>query len=166
MKLQAIINGILQNLGDQQIYNPNLSFVYWIPKFHKVPTGFRLITSGRNTCINGLSKILSTALNVFWMLLKDIVIKYISLITSKTILLQIVIKIFLIIQTLYTNIPQDKLNESLEEFIKYVFQVKESKYIYIHNKYAVFSNTKSVKFSCTEVELIRYLNYIIDNTFV
>ena len=36
-------NGILQNLGDQQVYNPNLPFLYWIPKFHKVSTGFRYI---------------------------------------------------------------------------------------------------------------------------
>ena len=69
-------------------------------------------------------------------------------------------------QTLYIKIPQDKLKENLEEFIKYVFQVKESKYINIRNEYAVFSNTKSTKFSFTEVELIRYLNYSIDNTFV
>ena len=38
-----------------------------------VPTGFRYITSGRNTGVNGLSKILH-----FWKLLKDIVIKYIK----------------------------------------------------------------------------------------
>ena len=47
---------------DQQVYDANLPIVYWIPKFHKVPVSFRYITSGRNTCINGLSKILSTAL--------------------------------------------------------------------------------------------------------
>ena len=62
-------------------------------------------------------------------------------------------------QTLYTKVPQDKLKE-------YVFQVKESKYINIRNKYAVSSNTKSTKFCFTKVELIRYLNYSIDNTFV
>ena len=53
---------ILKKLSDQQRYDANLPFVYWIPKFHKVPVSFRYITCGRKTCINGLSKILSTAL--------------------------------------------------------------------------------------------------------
>ena len=26
---------------------PNLPFLYWIPKFHKIPVDFRFITSGR-----------------------------------------------------------------------------------------------------------------------
>ena len=62
MKLQVIILIFKKKLGDQQVYDADLPFVYWIPKFHKVPVSFRYITSGRNTCINGLSKILSTAL--------------------------------------------------------------------------------------------------------
>ena len=69
-------------------------------------------------------------------------------------------------QTLYTKIPQDMLKENLSKFIKYVFLIKESKYINIRNKYAVFSDTRSKKFSFTENELISYLNYSIDNAFV
>ena len=64
-------------------------------------------------------------------------------------------------QTLYTKIPQDMLKENLNKFIKYVSLIKESKYNNIRNKYAVFSDTRSTKFSFTENELISYLNYSI-----
>ena len=46
-------------------YNSNLPFGYWIPKFHKVPTGFRFITARRNTYINGVYKYSVLGLNVF-----------------------------------------------------------------------------------------------------
>ena len=37
-------------------YANNLPFIYWIPKFHKNSIGFRYITSGKYTCVNGMSK--------------------------------------------------------------------------------------------------------------
>ena len=52
----------LQKLGDEQKYAINLPFIYWIPKFHKNHIGFRYITSGKYTYINGLSKKLSACL--------------------------------------------------------------------------------------------------------
>ena len=70
------------------------------------------------------------------------------MITFKTISLQIVTKTFSVMstsnhttkfknvktydfQTLYTKIPQDMLKGKLEEFIGYVFHIKESKFINI-----------------------------------
>ena len=47
-------------------------------------------------------------------------------------------------QTFYTKIPQDMLIGKLEEFIGYVFHIKESKYINICNKYAVFSELQNL----------------------
>ena len=39
-----------------------LSFIYWISKFHKISLDFRYITSGRNTVVNVLSKIAGVGL--------------------------------------------------------------------------------------------------------
>ena len=52
----------LQKIGNEQKYAINLPFIYWIPKFHKNSIGFRYITSGKYTYINGLSKKLSACL--------------------------------------------------------------------------------------------------------
>ena len=49
-------NELLKKLGDEQRYAIHLPFIYWIPKFHKNPIGFRYITSGKYTYVNGMSK--------------------------------------------------------------------------------------------------------------
>ena len=63
------INNIVHDYSSliKQKYNiistlPNLPFIYWIPKFHKYPTDFRFITSGRYTVINTISKKIDNAL--------------------------------------------------------------------------------------------------------
>ena len=184
MKLQVIILIFKKKLGDQQVYDADLPFVYWIPKFHKVPVSFRYITSGRNTCINGLSKILSTALKCLLEVARrhsykihrfDYIQDYIITDSNKDILNYMStsnrttkfknVKTY-DFQTLYTKIPQDMLKGKLEEFIGYVFHIKESKYINIRNKYAVFSDTRATKFSFTENEFKTCLKYSIDNAFV
>ena len=121
--------------------------------------------SGRNTCINGLSKILSTELKCLLEVAKrhnykihrfDYIQDYIITDSNKDILNYMStsncttkfknVKTY-DFQTLYTKIPQDMLKGKLEEFIGYGFHIKESKYINIRNKYAVFSDTRATKFS-------------------
>ena len=179
-------NTILKRVGggDQQVFTKKLPFIYWIPKFHKVPIGFRYITSGKHTIINGLSKILSVCLKSLLNAAKmhsnkvhkfDNVRDYI--ITDSNInILQFMsasnltnsykdVKTF-DFQTLYTKIPQDKLKDNLQQFINYVFLSKECKFVNVRNKYAVFSDTKSKTCSFTKEELITCLNYSIDNAFI
>ena len=71
---------LLKKLGDEQRYAINLPFIYWIPKFHKNPIGFRYITSGKYSCVNGMSKNLVHVLKVYYKLQKNTVIISITLI--------------------------------------------------------------------------------------
>ena len=175
---------ILKQLGDQQVYKDNLPFVYWIPKFHKAPIGFRYITSGKNTCVNGLSKILSICLKSLLEVTKkhsynmhkfDHIRDYIITDSNKDIINYMMasnltasfkdVKTY-DFQTLYTNIPQDKLKDNLGQFIKDAFQIKNRTYICNRYKDAVFSDTRAKKYSFTADELINYLNYSIDHAFI
>ena len=100
-----------------------------------VPIGFRYITSGRNTCVNSLSKILSICLKSLLEVTKrhsynihkfDQVRDYIITDSNKDVLHYMSaanltnnfkdIKTY-DFQTLYTKIPQDKLKDNLGQFI-------------------------------------------------
>ena len=55
-------SSILKEKHNISFKQPNLTFIYWIPKFHKYPVDFRFITSGKNTVINTLSKFIGICL--------------------------------------------------------------------------------------------------------
>ena len=174
----------LNQIGDQTEYANNLPFMYWLPKFHKTPIGPRFITSGRYTCINGLSKILSSCLKSLLeaakihsnfihkfdktrdFLITDsnkMILEYISAANLTNCHKSLKTYDF---QTLYTKIPQTKLKDNLKEFIHNVFIIKKSKYINVRSKNAIFSDNRTKTGSFTENELIAYLNYSIDNTYI
>ena len=187
----STVNGIigeyiakLNSLGDSHEYTKNLPFVYWIPKFHKSPIGFRYITSGKYTYINGLSKILGICLKSLLNAAKaysnythkfDKVRDFIITDSNKDIINFMHVANLTNshksvetydFQTLYTKIPQNMLKENLQKFINYIFLLKKNKFINVRNNHAVFSDTKSKTFSFTENELIMYLNFSIDNAFI
>ena len=165
--------------------NKSLPFVYWIPKFHKTPTDFRFITSGRNTILNELSKIAGTGLKNMLKLEKtnctfihkfDGIRNYYVIDDNKDVINFMVesnllndnnkyLKTF-DFKTLYSKIPHGKLKENIKKFISSVFAFKNRKYLNISYKSAQFADKSSKSGSFAEQEFIDLLIFIIDNCFI
>lgn len=174
----------LNNLGDYTKYANNLPFMYWIPKFHKNPIGFRFITSGKHTYINGLAKVLGICLKSLLDAAKthdnfhskfSSIKKYFIIDSNKNVIKFMNTANLMNIhkslhtfdfQTLYTKIPLDKLKDSVIKFITYVFEIKKRKFLNVCSKSAIFSDTKSKTRGFSKDELIEHLNFSIDNAFI
>ena len=142
----------------------DLPFIYWIPKFHKIPLDFRYITSGKNTVVNALSKIAGIGLKTMLKLEKtncksihkyDGINNY-YIIEDNQEVINFMVKLNLLdsgkkfvktfdFKTLYTKIPQDKLKDNLNLFVASIFALKNKKFINIGHKYGFFSDKKVIK---------------------
>ena len=164
---------------------PSLPFIYWIPKFHKIPTGTRFITSGRGTVINLLSKKLTIGLKHLLNIEKNYCSnkykytgkRYFYVIEDNKEIIDYMITQNLFNQdikfiqtydfkTLYTDIPQQELINNITQFVTSVFQLKSKKYINFYHKHASFSDTKKRHVSFTKEEFILQITYLINNAFI
>ena len=69
--------------------------------------------------------------------------------------------------TLYTSIPHDKLKNKLSEFISKMFDFRTKKYIIIKGKWSYLSNKTCPNFlSITAQNLIEWVNFVIDNSYI
>ena len=163
-----------------------LPYLYWTAKMHKNPPSFRFITSGRDTITSSLSEVVGLC---FKSMLKidrstskyrhkykdyhdffiadnrDDVLEHMRVANgcgtkNKS------IKTY-DFTSLYTNIPHDKLKNNISKFIKRIFNIKGKKFINISGKNAYFAQKRSNKIiSFTVAELIKHVNFIIDNSYI
>ena len=164
--------------------HPSLPIVYWIPKFHKTPTEFRFITSGRHTVINTLSKKIAIGFQSMLKLEKtqckfnhkfDGIKSYYIIDSNKEVIDFMIVSNLLNhgnkyiktfdFKTLYTKIPHNKLKENLQIFISSVFSSKKKLYINIGYKNAQFSD-KPNKYCFNENNFINHISYLIDNCYI
>ena len=163
-----------------------LPMLYWIPKLHKNPYKQRFIAGSSKCTTKRLSQLLTiilttiknglfrycdkvyetSGLNQMWILknskelllnFKDRKNKYRSIRTFD-------------FSTLYTTIPHDKLKTRLSSLVKQAFLYKNGsrryQYITIKHTAGYFSNNMDAKHKYTEEEIIKMLNFLIDNIFV
>ena len=190
MDMNMIISNYSQLLKDK--YNmdtatapQNLPFIYWIPKFHKVPIGTRFITSGKNTVINILSKKIKLGLKHLLNIEKNYCKnknlytgnRYFYVIEDNKEIIDYLIKQNLTnhnikyvqtydFKTLYTDIPQQELINNITQFVKTIFQLKGKKYINIYNTNASFSDKANKNGSFTKEDFISQITYLIHNAFI
>ena len=162
--------------------------MYWIPKLHKDPYKQRFIAGSSSCSTKHLSKLLTSILTT----VKDGLKKYSDVIYSHSGINQMWIlknskelldnlqshsltSIHSIktydFSTLYTTIPHTKLKARLSELIKNAFKCKNGKkrYEYIvvgHNSTHFVKNTSNAKNKYTEDDIVRMLDFLIDNIFV
>ena len=160
--------------------------LYWIPKLHKNPFKQRFIAGSSKCTTKHLSQLLTvilstiknglfrycdkvyetSGLNQMWLLkyskkllvnLKDKKNKYKSIRTFD-------------FSTLYTTIPHDKLKTRLSSLVKQAFLHKNGsrryQYIVINHGLGYFSNNMDAKQKYTDDEIIKMINFLIDNIFV
>ena len=153
---------------------------------HKNPPNFRFITSGRDTVLSSLSEKVGLCLQVllkcdkansryihkyhnyndfFVVDNRDPIIEYMVLANGRN---QPNKSIHTYDFTLlYTKIPHRKLKRNVEKFIRKVFTIKKKRYINVSNGNAYFStkfSSKVLSLSCDD--LIKHVNFIIDNSYI
>ena len=182
---RSVLSSFGVNTKDDDIDLPSL---YWIPKLHKDPYKQRFIAGSSSCSPKPLSKLLTSILTAA----KEGLKKYSDVIYSHSGINQIWIlknskelldnlqshsltSIHSIktydFSTLYTTIPHTKLKARLCELIKNAFKCKNGKkrYEYIvvgHNSTYFVKNTSNAKNKYTEDDIVRMLDFLIDNIFV
>ena len=182
---RSVLSSFGVNTKDDDIDLPSL---YWIPKLHKDPYKQRFIAGSSSCSTKPLSKLLTSILTT----VKDGLKKYSDVIYSHSGINQMWIlknskelldnlqshsltSIHSIktydFSTLYTTIPHTKLKARLFELIKNAFKCKNGKkrYEYIvvgHNSTYFVKNTSNAKNKYTEDDIVRMLDFLIDNIFV
>ena len=153
---------------------------------HKVPPNFRHITSGRDTVLSSLSEKVGLCLqtllksdkanskflhkyhdyNDFFVVdNRDPVIEYMVYANGCNIRNKSV-KTY-DFTSLYTKIPHRKLKRNLAKFITKVFMAKKKEYINISKNRAYFAKRFSdnvISLTCND--LIKHVNFIIDNSYI
>ena len=182
---RSVLSSFGVNTKDDDIDLPSL---YWIPKLHKDPYKQRFIAGSSSCSTKPLSKLLTSILTT----VKDGLKKYSDVIYSHSGINQMWIlknskelldnlqshsltSIHSIktydFSTLYTTIPHTKLKARLSELIKNAFKCKNGKkrYEYIvvgHNSTYFVKNTSNAKNKYPEDDIVRMLDFLIDNIFV
>ena len=183
-KVNTYING--NKLNRFIKVNNKLPFLYWSSKMHKMPPNFRYITSGRDTVLSSLSEKIGLCLqtllkcdkanskflhkyhdyNDFFVVdNRDPIIDYMNYANgcnnrNKS------VKTY-DFTSLYTKIPHRKLKRNLKTFIEKVFNAKKKSYINISKNRAYFATKFSnqvISLKCEE--LIKHINFIIDNSYI
>ena len=182
---RSVLSSFGISTKDEELDLPHL---YWIPKLHKCPYKQRYIAGSAKCSTKPLSKLLTSILsavkdglqsycdtcysrngvNQMWILKnsKDLLdhIQSRSLSSCKS------IKTF-DFSTLYTTIPHSKLKEKLNELVQLCFMKKngERRYRYLvlgKDKPYFVKNHSDSKKKYSEVDIIRMLEFLIDNIFV
>ena len=183
-----IIDSCNQFLNTHSIQSSKdrLSFLYWTTKMHKNPTSHRYITSGVDTVLSELSINVTHCLKL---LLKSARnsrkykfsgqqgINNISIIDNHEKVINFMnmcnkskskktVKTY-DFSTLYISIPHDKLKNKLSEFISKMFDFRAKKYIIIKGKWSYLSDKTCPNFlSITAQNLIEWVNFVIDNSYI
>ena len=185
----ANVNSYLQqhNLPTNPTSSDKLPYLYWTSKFHKNPSGFRFITSGRDTSLSYLSKTVGQCLlgllkidkstskfvhkyknyhNHFIVDNRDPVIDFIKWANGNSNNRKS-IRTF-DFTSLYTMIPHSELKDHLFKFVNKIFTIKDKKFLTISSQgnayFSKYRSKKLVSFSCSE--LISHINFIIDNSYI
>ena len=173
------------NVKDEECDLPSL---YWIPKLHKCPYKERYIAGSSRCTTKPLSKILTSILttvkeglqkyceevyatsgvNQMWILKnsKDLL----ECLGSKSLKFCNNIKTF-DFSTLYTTIPHSKLKERLKLLIQQSFYYKNGnrryKFLVLgHDQTYFVKNHTDSKNKYTETDIVKMLEFLIDNIFV
>ena len=158
--------------------------MYWISELHKTPTGARFIIAAKYCSIKPLIKTISKVFklifkqienfhakskfysnyNLFWVIQNSRqVIDKLNKINCRNKAKSIKTYDF---STLYTNIPHDDLIDKLEEVINIAFDGGKSKYIRVNDNRAYWSNYKSNKHTCFNINsLKKCVNHLITENF-
>ena len=168
--------------------NYNLPSIYWIPKLHKSPYKQRFIAGSSKCSTKPLSKILTSILTT----VKEGLHKYCEVLysqsgtnqmwilkNSKELLqkleAQSLSSVFSIksydFSTLYTTIPHSKLKSRLKDIIYQSFLCKDGrrryKYIVVsHDKSYFVKNHSDAKHKYDENDVVKMLEFLIDNIYV
>ena len=162
----------------------NLPLIYWIPKMHKNPVGFRFIIASPQSSMKKLAKDLTaifrlfykkiekyhqkgkvwSGINKFWIIQNTKpIIQSINDLNKRNAAKSISTFDF---STLYTKIPHDKLKQVLNEIIDFAFKGGTKEFIKVYNSTANWTKTSSRKESLYNKELVKEsLRYLIDNSF-
>ena len=185
LAVDGTLNTINQPTKDDDIDLPSL---YWIPKLHKDPYKQRFIAGSSSCSTKPLSKLLPSILTT----VKDGLKNYSDVIYSHSGINQMWIlknskelldnlqshsltSIHSIktydFSTIYTTIPHTKLKARLSELIKNAFKCKNGKkhYEYIvvgHDSTYFVKYTSNAKNKYIEDDIVRMLDFLIDNIFV
>ena len=184
-KEEILINhrSVLSSFGINTLDDDaDLPSLYWIPKFHKDPYKHRFIAGSAKCSTKPLSKLLTTILTT----VKDGLKKYCDKFTlvvesikckelldnfnSNSLSSIHSIKTY-DFSTLYTNIPHTKLKSRLAELIRNTFRFKNGKkryeYIVVGYKSTYFvRNLSEAKNKYTEDDIVRMIEFLVDNIFV
>ena len=190
-KEEILVNhrSVLTSFGvNTQDENVDLPSLYWIPKLHKDPYKQRFIAGSAKCSTKPLSILLTSILTT----VKDGLKKYCDVIYSRSGINQMWIlknskellenlnsntlaSVHSIktydFSTLYTTIPHSKLKSRLTELIRNAFRFKNGKkryeYIVVGYKSTYFVKDHSeAKNKYTEDDIVRMLEFLIDNIFV
>ena len=190
-KEEILVNhrSVLTSFGvNTQDENVDLPSLYWIPKLHKDPYKQRFIAGSAKCSTKPLSILLTSILTT----VKDGLKKYCDVIYSRSGINQMWIlknskellenlnsnslaSVHSIktydFSTLYTTIPHSKLKSRLTELIRNAFRFKNGKkryeYIVVGYKSTYFVKDRSeAKNKYTEDDIVRMLEFLIDNIFV
>ena len=145
---RSVLSSFGVNTKDDDIDLPSL---YWIPKLHKDP--YKRFIAGSSSCS---TKPLSKEL--------------LDILQSHSLTSIHSIKTY-DFSTLYTTIPHTKLKARLSELIRNAFKYKNGKkrYKYIvvgHNSTYFVKNTSNAKNKYSEDDIVRMIDFLIDNIFV
>ena len=170
-----------------------LPYLYASIKMHKNPKGFRFITAGRDTILQNLSVYVSKCLKRMLQTAnssKHYRIKHIDncvfIIDNRNKVVNFINKANQLkggkrksitswdFSTLYTKIPHTQLKSNIEKFVHNIFNCLEKdnagkKYICCSakSKIAYYTKNRSKNNICMDkVELIKAINFIIDNSYV
>ena len=180
------IESIQKNIKNLDISNVsnNLPFMYWVPKFHKVPTKFRFIVSSRNCPVKPLSKAITkclklvfnqnvkycnairkfTGINRMWVTENFIeTAKDIEKVNDKQNAKSIETYDF---SSLYTTLDLNNLKENLTWCIEKAFNGLKQKYIAIYKTGANWVNKpRENTLAWEKTVLIGSVNWLIFNSY-
>ena len=162
----------------------SLPLMYWVPKMHKNPVGFRFIIASPQCTLKHLAKDLTaifrllykkvekynqkgkvwSGVNKFWIIQNTKpIIQSINNLNRRNAAKSLSTFDF---STLYTKIPHDKLKEVLNNIIDFAFKGGTREYIKVYNSTAYWTKTSSRRDNLyTREQIKESLKYLIDNSF-
>ena len=158
--------------------------MYWIPKMHKNPVGFRFIIASPQCTLKHLAKDLTaifrlfykkieryhqkgkvwSGVNKFWIIQNTKpIIHSINNLNKRNTAKSLATFDF---STLHTKIPHDKLKKVLNEIIDFAFKGGTREFIKVYSSTAYWTKTSSKKDNLyTKEQIKESLRYLIDNSF-
>ena len=162
----------------------SLPSMYWIPKIHKNPIGFRFIIASPSCSLKPLAKDLTAIFRLFYQKIERYHqkgklwsgIKKCWIIQNSKPVIESICNLnkrnaartlsTFDFSTLYTKIPHDKLKFVLSEIVDFAFKGGTRDLIKVYNFVAYWTKTSSKSGNIyTKVQIKESLNYLLDNSF-